>query len=152
VHVECRRHRIGAADERLESVGNQLGDERARDQHVLVDVEAKVAEPGLVREVGGGNPLFNSPVEQMRELRALGLRQSGVEEGIQPVERQVQRMQQQIGRLVVGIGRAVAERQPALAEARHRVAQPVAQRHEVLRRGSGHRVVPGNSSRSRTPR
>ena len=78
----------------------------------------------------------------MRELRALGLRQPRVEEGLQPVERQVQRVQQQVGRLVVGVGRAVAEREPALAEARHRVAQPVAQRHEVLRRGGGHGVAP----------
>ena len=52
-------------------------------------------------------------VEQLRELRALGLREPRVEERLEPVERQVQRVQQQVRGLVVRVGRAVAEREPA---------------------------------------
>ena len=91
-------------------------------------------------------------VEELRELRALGLRQACVEERLEPVERQVQRVQQQVRRLVVGVGRAVAERELRLAEARHRVAQPVAQRLELVHGGASSRARSASSSRSRMPR
>ena len=64
-------HAVGGPDVRREAVGQQLGDERARDDHALVDVEAEVAEPRLVREVGGGHALVDAAREQLRErLRA----------------------------------------------------------------------------------
>ena len=140
--VERRGDRRRVADERGEPVGQQLGDERARDDHALVDVEAELAEPGLVRQVGGRHALVDAPREQLGEPRPLGVREPGVEERLEPVQRQVQRVQDQVRGLVVAVGRAVAEREPGLAEAGHRVAQPVAQRDEVLDRRGAHRESP----------
>ena len=48
------------ADIRLEPAGQQFGDERARNDHALVDVEAEVAEPRLVRQVGGRDALVDA--------------------------------------------------------------------------------------------
>ena len=148
--VERRRDALGRADVRRESFGQELGDEGPRNEHALVDVEAEIAEPGFVRQVGGGHALVDPPLEQLRDLRALGLRQPRIEERFETIERQVQRVQQQVGRFVVGVGRAVAEGEPRLAETRHRVAQPVAQRLEVV---CGVLIAynSGVSSRSRMP-
>ena len=66
--VERRRDARGVADERLERVGEQLGDERARDEHALVDVEAELAEPRLAREIGGGNALVDAAREELAQL------------------------------------------------------------------------------------
>ena len=130
--IEGGRDLLRRADVRRETVGQELRDERARDEHALVDVEAEIAEPRLVREVGGGHALVDPALEELRDLRALGLREPRVEERLEPVERQVQRVQQQIGRLVVGVVGAVAERELRLAEARDGEAQPVAQRLEIV--------------------
>ena len=129
-------------------------------EDALVDVEAEFAEPGFLREIGRRHAPVDAPFEELGHLRALGLRQPRVEEGLEAVERQVQRMQQQVGRLVVGVGRAVTEGERGFAEARHRVAQPVAQasrdraRRSVLirvgtRPGGAHVYV---NNRSRMPR
>ncbi len=128
--------RLRGTDIRCEAIRQELGDERPRDKHALVDVEAELAEPRLLREIGRRNAPVDAPLEELGDLRALGLRQARVEERIEAIERQVQRMQQQVGRLVVGIGRAVAERERCLAEARHGVPKPVAQRLEVVRGGA----------------
>ena len=60
-------------------------------------------------------------------------------------------MQQQIGRLVVSVVGAVSERELRFAEARDGVAQPVAQRLEVVL-GVVIPARPGTSRRSRMPR
>ncbi len=70
--------------------------------------------------------------EELADLAALGVRELRVEERLEPVERQVQRVQQQVRGFVVRVGRPVAEGELRFAEARHRVAQPVAQRLEVV--------------------
>ena len=126
------------ADVGLEAAGHQFGDERARDQHALVDVEAEIAEPRFVRQIGRGDPLVDPPREQLAERCPLGLRQLGVEEGLEPVERQVQRVQQQVGGLVVGFVAAVTEMELGFAEARYGPAQPVAQRLELAGRDGTH--------------
>ena len=87
-----------------ESVRQQLGDERARDEHALVDVEAEFAEPRLVRQIRGRHAFVDAPREQRAELAALGLRQLRIEERLEAIERQMQRVQQQVRSLVVRVG------------------------------------------------
>ena len=83
--------------------------------HALVDVEAEIAEPGLVREIRGRDALVDAAVDQAAAAASRSACVSvRVEEGLEPVERQMQRVQDQIRRLVVGIGRAVAETQARL--------------------------------------
>ena len=98
-----------------------------------------------MREIGGRHALVDASLEELRDLRALGLREPRVEKRLEPVERQVQRVQQQVGRLVVGVVGAVTEGELRLAEARDGEAQPVAQRLEIVRRGR-HGRAPGTSS------
>ena len=93
--------------------GQQLGDERARNDHALVDVEAELAEPGFVRQIGGRHALVDAAREELRHLRALGLREPRVEERLEAVERQVQRVQQQVGGLVVGVASCRGRRRAA---------------------------------------
>jgi len=110
----------------------QFRNERSRHDHALVHVEAEIAEPGLVRQVGCRHALFYAAFDDGLELIGLAMRQAGVQERLQPVERQMQGMQDEVSRLVEGIVAAVAEEQPGLVEARHREAQPVAQGDEGL--------------------
>ena len=72
--VERAAHAVGVADVRREAVGQQLGDERARNDHALVDVKAELAEPRFAGQVRGGHALVDAAREQRRELRALGSR------------------------------------------------------------------------------
>ncbi len=107
-----------------------------------------------MREVGGGNALVDPALQELEDLLTLGVRELRCEEGLEPIERQVQRMEQQVRRLVVRVGRSVAERELRFAEARHRVAQPIAQRLEVVRERVHRPPVArsGSSNRSRMPR
>ena len=66
--VERVRDELGRADVRRKAVRQQLGDERARNQHALVDVEAKFAEPRLVRQIGGRHALVDPAIEELRRL------------------------------------------------------------------------------------
>lgn len=77
-------------------------------------------------EVGGRQAFAHPALDHRLHLLGLAVRQAGIEEGFEPVERQVQGMQDQIGRLVEGIVGAMAEKQFGLVEARHGEAQPVA--------------------------
>ena len=149
--VERRRDLLRRPDVRRETVGEELGDERAGNQHALVDVETELAEPGLVREIRRRHALVDPAREELLKMRAFGLRQPRIEERLEPVERQRECMEQQIRGLVVGVVRAVPEDEFRLAEPRHGVAQPVAQRFEVVR-GRRHHREPGNSSCSRIRR
>ncbi len=130
--IERGTHGLRRSHVRCEAVGHELGDERARDQHALVDVKAERAEPGLARQVRRRHPLVDAALEQLRELCSLGLCKPRVQKWLQPVEREVQGMEEQISRLVVGVGHPVPECELRLAEARDRIAQPVAQRDEIV--------------------
>ena len=104
----------------------QFGDEGARHDHALVDIETMFAQPGLVGEIGGGQAFAHPAFDHRLHLFRFVMCKAGVEEGIEPVERQMQGVQDQIRRLIEGVVRAVAEKQLRLVEARHREAQPVA--------------------------
>ena len=128
--IQCRLDRRAVGDVRRETVRQDLGNERARNDDALVDVETELAEPRFARQVRGRDALVDATRQQRRDLPALGMGELRVEERLEPIERQMQRMQQQVSGLVVGAGRAVTEREPGLVEARHRIAEPVAQRFE----------------------
>ena len=63
--------RSGSVDPRRELLGNQLGDERARHDHALVDVEAVAAQPGLVGDVGGRHALVGAALDHGQHLQRL---------------------------------------------------------------------------------
>jgi hypothetical protein len=86
--IERRGDLLGSADVRRESLRQELGDQRARNDDALVDIEAEGAEPGLVREVRRRHPLVDASREQLSDVRSLRHRQAGVEKRLEPVERQ----------------------------------------------------------------
>ena len=57
---------------------------------------SEVAQPGFMGGVRGGNAPVDPALQELGDLCSFRLRQSRVEEGLQPVERK-QRMQQQVG-------------------------------------------------------
>ncbi|OGA65592.1 MAG: hypothetical protein A3G83_12595 [Betaproteobacteria bacterium RIFCSPLOWO2_12_FULL_68_20] len=52
-------------------LGQQLGDERARDDGALIDVERTAAEPGFVQQIRDRHPLADPPLHQRRDAAAL---------------------------------------------------------------------------------
>jgi hypothetical protein len=78
----------GSGNPRREPVRQEFRDERSRDDHALVDVEPELAEPRLACEVRGRDARVDPPREELAELRALVLRETGVEEHLEAVERQ----------------------------------------------------------------
>src|SRR5437762_1057606 len=84
-----------AVDVRRETVGQQFGDVRARDEHALVHVKTECSEPRFTGQIRRGDALVDPARKQRRELRALLGRQARVEKGLRAVERKMQRVQQQ---------------------------------------------------------
>ena len=134
-------HGAGVRNPRREPVGQQLGDERARNDHALVDIEAEFAEPRLVREVGRGDALVDAALDHLQHL-ARARRASGA-------RRETARGGRAAGAACAGSDTplrrrrslsAVAEEQASRVEARHRVAQPVADGLQFLQDGA-HRFV-----------
>ena len=93
----------------------------------LIDVEAVVAEPGLMRDVGRGNAFADAPADDFKHISALAAGQAGVHERFESVDWQVQGMQEEVGRFVPGVVAAVAEKQAGFAKAADRKAHHVAQ-------------------------
>ena len=145
--VECRcRRSIGIVDPRRQLFVQQFGDEGTRHDDALVDIETVVAQPGFMGQVGGRQAIFDAALVDVEQGVAFAVRQTGVEEGFEPVERQVQGVQHQIGGFVPGVVGAVAEEQAGLVEAADREAQPVANGDEFA---AGSRVAHVRSSFSR---
>lgn len=136
-HVQRARHRRRIPHPGRQAMVQQLGDGRARHDHPLVDIEAVAAQPGLVRQVGGRQALVHAPVDQVQHAFALLAQHARVQERIQRVGRQVQAMQHQVDGLVPGIVGAMAQGDVAGMEARHRVADQVAQGLQFLAVGRG---------------
>ena len=74
----------------------QFSDEGARYDDAFVDVEALLAEPGFIGQVGSRQALFAAAAENFQQGFALMRQQAGVEEGFEAVERQVERVQGEI--------------------------------------------------------
>jgi hypothetical protein len=134
-----------------ELVRHQLGDEGARHQHALVDVEVVAAQPGFVGDVGGRHALADAALDHVQHLQHFLLQQAGVEEGLELVQRELEGVQDQVGGFVEGFGAAVAEEQLGSVETGDGVAQQVARRAEIGR-GHGHDVGLAESVTPRTAR
>ena len=92
------------------AVGQQLGDEAARHDGALVDVEGHALQPGFAGEVGGGLAGRDAPRDERFGLaRSLGRRRRASATRLEFVERQAERPEHQPGGLVEGVGGAVAE-------------------------------------------
>ena len=111
------------------AVGQWLGDQRARDDHALVDMEGHALQPGLAGQVGGRLAGRDAAVDQRRGRGGLGGRDRTVGLAVERVQRQAERPLHQPGRLVEGIGRAVAKRNARLSEAGALRMDEVDQRH-----------------------
>ena len=57
------RHFFRVLDPRRQLFAQQFGDEGARHDHALVDIEAVLAEPGLVGQIGGGHALLDAALD-----------------------------------------------------------------------------------------
>src|SRR5438132_3213599 len=130
--VERVLHTVRVGYPRIERIGQQLGDERTRNDHPLIDIKAKCAEPGFVRQISRGNSLGDTALDQRLRVDSLRVRKLRVEKQVEAIGRKLERVLQQIRRLVVCAGRAVAEKQSRRRKARYRVAQPVAYGFELL--------------------
>ncbi|EXI68806.1 MAG: hypothetical protein AW07_04304 [Candidatus Accumulibacter sp. SK-11] len=151
--VEDAADRLRLVDPGCELLVEQFGNERTGDDHPLIDVEAMLAEPGFVAQVGGRQPFADPPVDQAQRAGALVAGQPGVEERLEPVEWQVQVVQQEVDGFVPGVVRSVAEEQLRLVEAADGEAQQVTQgdqlfagvlrhRRAATARGCGGRSLP----------
>ena len=58
---------------------DQFGNERARHDHALVDIETKAAQPGFVGDVGGRHALVRALFDHMQHGVDFSARQTGVE-------------------------------------------------------------------------
>ena len=96
---------------------HQLRQRGTGHQHVLVDVELQAGEPGPVGQVGGGLALAHAPLEQLRDLGALGIGEPALAVGRRQLRRQVQGVQHQLGRLVQRIVGPVTEEKTFRVEA-----------------------------------
>jgi hypothetical protein len=117
-------------------IAQQLRDERAWDEHALVDVEAMLPEPGLVHEVGGRFARADPRGDQRFDVCSLLRRHSPVEMRRERIERQLQRVQKEPRRFVAGIRCSVAIRDARGLEPPHDLPQDRAQSR--LRRRARH--------------
>lgn len=136
--LEHRADLLGIGDVWLQPVVEQLADERTRHDHALVDVEAVAVHPRFARQIGGRHALGRASLDHREHGGDFVGQQPRVEERFERVERQVERMQHEIRRFVIGVVRAVTESELRFREARHGVAQQVANggkrgRHARLR-------------------
>jgi hypothetical protein len=99
------------------AVGEQFGDEGARHDHALVDVEGHVLQPGFFRQVGGGLAGGDAFVHQRDGPGFVFGGELVLRTFLQRVQRQAERGEHQPGRLVEGVGGAVAKRNARLFEA-----------------------------------
>jgi hypothetical protein len=110
-----------------EAVFEQFGEVGARHDHARIDMEAELAEPGFVQQVGRRQAMDHALLQAFQQRVALAAGKAGIEERLQRIARQVQGGEQDPDRLVPGIVGAVAEMQAGLVEAADGPAQPVAQ-------------------------
>ena len=118
--IERAANTVAGGEPGHEPFAQQLGDERARHDHALVDIKTVIAEPRFPREVGGRNAAADALVDQAQRAAAFHRRNPAREMRRQPVWRQPERMQHQVNRLVPCIGGAMPEREPRAREARKR--------------------------------
>ena len=118
---------VRIADPGAEAVAQQLRDIRARHEDALVDVEALLAQPGLVEQIGERNAAAHPLGDQPGGPGALGGGQLALERGSELFVGNTEDVNEEPGRLVAGAVRAVAEMQPRAPKARLGVLQPVAQ-------------------------
>src|SRR5690606_11523381 len=93
---------------------------------------------GFAGQVGRGHALGDPPVEKFEYAGALVRQDTGIQKWSERVQRQVQRMQYQVDGFVPRVVAAMPQRCARFAQARHAIADQVAQRAQVLSVGRGH--------------
>ena len=91
------------------AVGKQLGDEAARNDGALVDVERNTLQPGFAREVGGRLAAADALLHQGVDLALGALVHGTLRRAIQIVQWQSQPPQHQPCGFIESVGGAVAE-------------------------------------------
>ena len=107
-----------AVDPGMKAFLDELRERRPRHQHPPVDLELQAREPRLAGEIGGGNPLLDSPAKERADRPAFTAGQAGVEElgGERRAGRKAQRVEDEGEGLVDRVVGAVREAQPGLVE------------------------------------
>ena len=94
-------------------------------------IEGMPLDPGLVREIGGRLARGDARFDDLAQGLALRRQQTGIEPGVELIDRQVQRMENEIGGFVERIAGAVAIDEAGRAEPAHGITQPVAYRDQL---------------------
>jgi hypothetical protein len=110
-HADARRR-----NSYLTPITQKLGDEGARHDDALVDVEAVRAEPGLVDQVGGGLAGAHARIEERLCGLHLGRGERIVEVCLEVDRRQAQGMQDEPRGLVERVGGPVTVRKARRVE------------------------------------
>jgi hypothetical protein len=118
---------FGATQPGLEACLYQLGNRRAGNKHIVVDLEARTREPGLTQQIGHGLPINHAPFEKLRKTLAFRRGNACIQDPVRAVERQCKRAQYQPARLVPRIVRSMPEMQPCAQETTDRPAHAVSQ-------------------------
>ena len=119
---------------RSHALAQQLGDERARNEDSLVDVEAVLAEPGLADQVGEGLSGAHTSLDQAQHAPLFAGGQLPLRGKL--VVRESQRVGEQPRRLVAGIGGAVAEGNARRAQLALDDGEPVGESQDAKSRTS----------------
>ena len=106
--VEHAVHFIRILDPGGKVLLKKLGNVGARNQRTLVDVEAVLGEPGLAQQVGGRNLFVDAAVDEVHESGELVVRERGVKEHVEVVERKLEAAADEEGGFLPAVGRAVA--------------------------------------------
>ena len=127
-------------DPRRQLLVEQFGDEGARHDDAVVDVETMFAEPGFVGQVGSWQALLATAPENIQQRFTLVRQQTGIEKRFEAVERQIQRVQREISRFVPGVVTAMAEKQAGGIEAADGVTKVVANGDQFGLGSSSHAI------------
>jgi hypothetical protein len=125
--VEHSLYFLGSRDPGPEPLAQQLGDKGARHDDALVHVEAVIAEPGFVDQVGEGLSRVHALIDQPLGLALFLNGQLAICRSREFLVRNPQHMCEHPCRLVAGVVRAVSEVQGCAPQLPPGGCQPVAQ-------------------------
>ena len=130
--VERRCDGLRVFDPGREAVFEQFGEIGTRHDHARIDMEAELAEPGFVQQVGRRQAMHHALLQAFQQRVALAAGKACIEKRLQRVARQMQGGKHDPDRLIPGIVGAVAKMQAGLVEAADGPAQPVADGDKLL--------------------
>ncbi len=129
--IECPDDAFRFLDPGIKLLQNEFCNEGARDDHALVDIEAEIAEPGFMGEIGDRDFFADSPLDQIQDQILLLRKEFRIQKGIEFVVRQMERRKEEIGRFIECIRAAMSIGELAAVETADCMAQEVPEREEA---------------------